>query len=93
MKLSNKLKFKTAAGHYLVNSWDDVFSIRVCAPEGDDRSNLYLPLHFKCAALRASGKLSGFIWIDDDEHEMDSIFCITRRWARIDSTIFIPNKI
>ena len=85
MRLSNKLKFKTAIGHYLVNSWDDVLSLRVCVPE-ERIEELYRTLAYKCERLR--DKLSDFMWIEDDGTDG----CITRRWARIDSTIFIPNK-
>lgn len=81
------LKINAGSGHYLIGG--DVFSLRVCATKGRE---LYPLLFLKCEKLEREGKLSGLMWIDDQEHKLGDLTCIIRRWAKEDNTIFIPNK-
>lgn len=86
------LKFEVGSGYYLVNDWADVFSVRVCLPE-EKESELYLLFNYKCMRLRDKGELSRLMWIDDNVDRVDGLICRTRRWAKVDSTIFIPNRL
>lgn len=86
-----KLKIETGSGHYLIDSPDDVFSFMVWVPK-EREDEIYLTLNFKCNDLRERGKLSDLTWIDDTKIEIEDSIAIVRRWARIDSTVFIPNS-
>lgn len=87
------LKIDVARGTYIIDSWDDVLSLKVAVvEEHEHRTELYRRLTWHQDRLMRAGKLDDMVWIRDIEDMHGGLISITRQWARTDATKFIPNK-
>ena len=82
---------KVAHGTYLIDSWNDILSLRVEVVKGNE-AWMWRRLERGRGRLQFMGKLDGMAWLRDIEEEIDGLVSITRQWSRTDATRFIPDK-
>jgi hypothetical protein len=93
-KGNRMIKIRSGHGYYLIDSWDDIFSLRVCTTskqrEFDWGTNSLL--NHEQDKLQDDGKLEGLVWIDDKEDMENDFHTITRRWAKQEHSRYISDK-
>lgn len=91
--MPRKLKIDVAHGSYIIDSREDVLSLRIEVTR-DNKAELYRRLTYHQDRLIRAGKLDGMMWIRDIEEELDEFkrVRVTRQWAKCDATTFIPTK-
>lgn len=82
------IKINVANGYYLVDSWDDVFTLQVATALPDE--NLHSLMNFRIDELLKEGKLDDMGWVFDDYDTDGAIRKMKRIWVHTSKSRFIP---